>query len=89
MTVNKMDSVGNAQPVEPRNAWGYPDKDTLRLTPSQTQSLRRVIAMYMGAETQHWEESDEPAEHVYHDLVTLRWAIRTHDSVKDTRSAHE
>ena len=89
MTANKLDSAGNAQPIEPRNAWGYPDKDTLRLTATQTQCLRRVIAMYMGTETQHWEESGEPADHVYYDLVTLRWAIRTHDSVKDTRSAHE
>ena len=80
MTVNKMDSVGNVQPIEPRNAWGYPERDTLQLTPNQTQSLRRVIAQYMPDEQRHWEESDEPAEHVYYDLVVLCWAIRQHDN---------
>ena len=80
MTVNKLDSVGNVQPIEPRNAWGYPERDTLQLTPNQTQSLRRVIAQYMPDEQRHWEESGEPAEHVYYDLVVLRWAIRQHDN---------
>ena len=81
MSVNKMDSVGNVQPIETRNAWGYPDKDTLQLNANQTQSLRRVIAHYMPSETIHWEENGEPAEHVYYDLIVLRWAMREHDKV--------
>ena len=89
MTANKLDSVGNAQPIETRNAWGYPDRDNLQLTATQTQSLRRVIAMYMLGETKHWEESGEPHDHIYYDLVNLRWAIRAHDNVGGTGSAHE
>ena len=89
MIVNKLDSVGNSQPIEKRNAWGYPDRDNLLLTATQTQSLRRVIAMYMAGETKHGEENGEPDDHVYHDLVVLRWAIRAHDNVGKTGSAHE
>ncbi len=31
MTANKLDSVGNAQPIEARNAWGYPEINTCRM----------------------------------------------------------
>ena len=79
MTVNRLDSVGNSQPIETRNAWGYPERDTLQLNANQTQSLRRVIAQYLPSETKHWEESGEPAEHVFYDLTVLRFAILQHN----------
>ena len=53
--------------------------ETLSLTVQQMQSLRRIVAQYLPDEQKHWEESGEPFEHVYYDLVDVRWAIRQHD----------
>ncbi len=89
MTANKLDSVGNAQPIEARNAWGYPERDSLRLSADETQSLRRVIAQYLPNETKHWEESNLPAEHVLHDLTVLRFAILRHNRANTGGADHE
>jgi len=53
--------------------------EQLTLTVQQMQSLRRIVAQYLPDEQKHWEESGEPAEHVYYDLIDVRWAIRQHD----------
>ena len=89
MTVNKIDSVGNSQPIETRNAWGYPEPETLPLNRIQMQSLRRVIAQYLPDEQRHWEENGEPSDHVYYDLIVLRWTIREHDKVDKGGANHE
>ena len=89
MTANKLDSVGNAQPIEARNAWGYPERDSLRLSASQTQALRRVIAQYLPNETKHWEESGEPADHIFYDLTVLRFAILQHNRANAGGANHE
>ena len=54
-------------------------RETLSLTVQQMQSLRRILAQYLPDEKRHYEESGEPFDHVYQDLVAVRWAIRQHD----------
>ena len=53
--------------------------ETVTMTRQTVQSLRRIIAQYLPDEQRHFEESGEPVDHVYHDLVAVRWAIRQHD----------
>jgi len=63
-----------------RKPLGTTSRENLSLTTQQMQSLRRIIAQYLPDEQRHWEESGEPAEHVYYDLIDVRWALREHDN---------
>ena len=53
--------------------------ENVAMTRQTLQSLRRVVAQYLPDEQRHFEESGEPFDHVYHDLLAVRWAIRQHD----------
>ena len=58
-------------------------REAVYMTPQTVQCLRRVIAQYLPDEQRHFEESGEPVDHVYHDLVAVRWAIRQYDNDKE------
>ena len=62
--------------------------ETVYMTRQTVQSLRRVVAQFLPDEQRHWEESGEPFDHVYHDLVAVRWAIRQYDNDKELERKH-
>ena len=65
-------------------------QEPVYMTRQTLQSLRRVVAQFLPVEQRHWEESGEPFDHVYHDLVAVRWAIRQYDNDKEQeRKRHE
>jgi hypothetical protein len=45
------------------------------MTQKQIQALARIVDMYIKDEHKHWEESEKPKEHIYHDLVALRHLV--------------
>lgn len=57
--------------------------ESVAMTRQTVQSLRRVVAQFLPEEQRHWEESGEPFDHVYHDLVAVRWALREYDNDKE------
>lgn len=62
---------------------GSVPQEAVYMTRQTLQSLRRVVAQFLPVEQRHWEESGEPFDHVYHDLVAVRWAIRQYDNDKE------
>ena len=68
---------------------GSVPQEPVYMTRETLQSLRRVIAQYLPDEQKHWEESGEPFDHVYHDWVAVRWAIRQFDFNEQERKHHE
>ncbi len=62
---------------------GSVPQEPVYMTRQTLQSLRRVVAQFLPVEQRHWEESGEPFDHVYHDLVAVRWAIRQYDNDKE------
>jgi len=43
-----------------------------KITQKQIVSMAKVVDMYLKDEKKHWEESDKPKKHIYHDLLRLR-----------------
>jgi len=58
---------------------GSVPQEPVYMTRETLQSLRRLVAQHLPDEQKHFEESGKPFDHVYHDWVAVRWAIRQFD----------
>ena len=62
---------------------GSASRADLSFTVQQLASLRHIVSHFLPEEQRHWEENGEPFEHVYHDLVAVRWVLREYDNQQE------